>query len=780
MKKPFVTLVIVVFAFVLRAQTIEVKQDGSGDYTQIQEAVEASTDGQTVLVWPGTYFENVNLSGKDITLASLALTTGEEAYRDSTIINGNQTGSCIRVIATGGIATIAQVYGFTLTGGSGTADGSWLNGGGLFLSHSTVEVSHCIITDNIAAPGMGGGIYVYYTEVNIKNCVIRNNYSTKGGGGVIGVMYSNLTLNNNIVNNNHNHEVGGGICIGYMATVYFDTINRCSIYNNFANRGCDIYQGHLEPPLVVVVDTFSVINPDSYFISTTDDYGYEGNDISFEALHSKITPYDGDLYVDPVLGDNNNLGISPEEPLQSAAWAYSKIAVDSLERNTIHLANGIYSDSSNNEKFPLNVRPYINMVGQTSQGTIFDGMYKSQLLRGNNEVSNYSFSNLYMIRGSQADYVNIFRSDHIFVRLYIQHDNITFDSVTFDGGVSLAGWPAVSVTMDDNLKISNCTFKNIKGERVLHVADGLFEDTARIWNCRFINNQPDYDNPLYVTGGGVHLDRNRAVALVTNCLFEYNATDAFLSNNSQVWMSNCTFVNNTSSGTSIPVWVRGSKFHMYNSILYDNNMPNFWVNYTETHYSELFINHSLIEGGEESITVISGCSLEYDTATNIDADPIFTGLGENPYQIDYGSPCIDAGTLDLPSFLKLPEFDLAGNPRVVGSAIDMGAYEWNPTVGFGKPIQHSKESILNIAPNPFRSNTQITVNTIANQTIKLEVYNNFGQRVKVLMEGPTFDGVITVNWKGEDEYGTPLPLGIYHVVLVLDGQEKEEISVIKQ
>lgn len=779
MKKPFVTLLIVVFAFVLRAQTIEVKQDGSGDYTQIQEAVDASMDGQTVLVWPGTYFENVNLSGKDITLASLALTTGEEAYRDSTIINGNQTGSCIRVIASGGIATIAQVYGFTLTGGSGTADGSWLNGGGLFLSHSTVEVSHCIITYNNAAPGMGGGIYVYFTEANINNCVIRNNYSTKGGGGIIGVMYSNLTLNNNIVNNNHTHYVGGGICIGYKATVHFDTINRCSIYENFAMLGCDIHDGNLEQPLVVVVDTFTVINPDSYFISSISDGGYQV-DISFDALHSKITPYDGDIYIDPVLGDNNNSGISPEEPLQSAAWAYSKIAVDSLERNTIHLANGIYSDSSNNEKFPLNVRPYINMVGQTSQGTIFDGMYKSQLLRGNNEVSNYSFSNLYMIRGSQADYVNIFRSEHIFVRLYIQRDNISFDSVTFDGGVSLAGNGAVSIVMDNNLKMSNCTFKNTKGERVLHIADGLFEDTARIWNCRFINNQPDYDNPLYVTGGGVHLVRNRAVALVTNCLFEYNATDAFLSNNSQVWMSNCTFVNNTSPGTSIPVYIRGSKFHMYNCILYDNNMPNFWVTYTETHNSELYINHSLIEGGEESITVTTGASLEYDTATNIDADPVFTGVGENPYQIDYGSPCIDAGTLDLPSFLKIPELDLAGNPRVVGPAIDMGAYEWNPTVGFGKPIIHKKETIINVAPNPFRSNTRITVKTMANHRITLEVYNNSGQRVKVLMHGPTFDGETIVNWNGEDEYSTPLPSGIYYVVLAVDGREVEEVKLIKQ
>ena len=38
------------------AATLSVKQDGSGDYTVIQDALDAASPGDTVLVYPGRYF----------------------------------------------------------------------------------------------------------------------------------------------------------------------------------------------------------------------------------------------------------------------------------------------------------------------------------------------------------------------------------------------------------------------------------------------------------------------------------------------------------------------------------------------------------------------------------------------------------------------------------------------------------------------------------------------------------------------------------------------------
>ncbi len=94
--------------------TIIVNVNGGGDYTTIQEGINASINGDTVLVYPGTYYENVNFNGKNITLASLELTTNDESYVDSTVIDGNKNGSCIRLDTYENYATI---QGFSITKG---------------------------------------------------------------------------------------------------------------------------------------------------------------------------------------------------------------------------------------------------------------------------------------------------------------------------------------------------------------------------------------------------------------------------------------------------------------------------------------------------------------------------------------------------------------------------------------------------------------------------------------------------------------------------------------
>ena len=65
------------------------------DIETIQAGIDEAEDGDTVLVSPGTYVENINFEGKGIIVASLILTTGDEAYTDSTIIDGDENGSVV-------------------------------------------------------------------------------------------------------------------------------------------------------------------------------------------------------------------------------------------------------------------------------------------------------------------------------------------------------------------------------------------------------------------------------------------------------------------------------------------------------------------------------------------------------------------------------------------------------------------------------------------------------------------------------------------------------------
>ena len=48
------------------ATTYTISLDGTGDFTEIQDGINASIDGDTVLVYPGTYYENINYNGKNI------------------------------------------------------------------------------------------------------------------------------------------------------------------------------------------------------------------------------------------------------------------------------------------------------------------------------------------------------------------------------------------------------------------------------------------------------------------------------------------------------------------------------------------------------------------------------------------------------------------------------------------------------------------------------------------------------------------------------------------
>ena len=122
--KKLLYLFILLFSF-LSATTINIPSD----YTTIQEGIDASVDGDTVLIAQGTYTENLILE-KEIVLASHALNDDlntewiNNEYIQGTIISGPSEpvdpnyGSCL-VIRDGNIAP--TILGFTFQNGIGTA-----------------------------------------------------------------------------------------------------------------------------------------------------------------------------------------------------------------------------------------------------------------------------------------------------------------------------------------------------------------------------------------------------------------------------------------------------------------------------------------------------------------------------------------------------------------------------------------------------------------------------------------------------------------------------------
>jgi len=108
----------------LNGTNILVDLEGEGNCIMILEGIDVAADGDTVLVLPGRYYENIDFSGKTIIVESRLLMTGNNYFISHTIIDSNQTGTCFLVNSGEGEVTL--LCEFTLCNGSGIYE---VNGG---------------------------------------------------------------------------------------------------------------------------------------------------------------------------------------------------------------------------------------------------------------------------------------------------------------------------------------------------------------------------------------------------------------------------------------------------------------------------------------------------------------------------------------------------------------------------------------------------------------------------------------------------------------------------
>ena len=203
--------------------TLEVGPSGY-PYTSIQAAITDANAGDTVLVHAGTYVENINFSGKAITVRSANGAAG-------TIIDGNASGSVVTFNSGEGSGSILD--GFTIRNGSGNGSGN--GGGGIYCSSSAPTITNCTITGNTAY--FGGGIGCRYSSApTITNCIVSGNTAYIGGG--IYSRESSPTITNCTISGNEGTATGGGIESDAGTSAI---ITNCTITGNTAGNGGGFY-----------------------------------------------------------------------------------------------------------------------------------------------------------------------------------------------------------------------------------------------------------------------------------------------------------------------------------------------------------------------------------------------------------------------------------------------------------------------------------------------------------------------------------------------------------
>ena len=908
------TLLNVVFVCYTFADTINIP----ADYITIQAGINASTNGDTVLVQPGTYIENINYNGKNITVGSLFLTTADTSYISQTIIDGDSVDSVVKF--ENGEDTTAVLNGFTIQNGSASYGGGiychldsspnlvnltiigntayeYTGGGICCMDNCNPNLVNVTISGNSASSifyGWGGGIYCYNSSPNLMNVTISNNTSTDGGGvycyysnpslvnvtvngnsandtgggiycywesspilenvtisnntaihyggGIFGHVNSSLSLKNlTIIGNTAYEHTGGGICCmdncninlenvtitsnsandtgggiycDYSSILNFSSENRCNIYSNTVSNG----RGYGADILAissyvidVIVDTFTVMTPNDYYASPI-------NNFIFDILHSIYSLINSDVYVS-ISGDNNNSGTSPDEPFKTIKYALSRIYSDSMNVNTIHLGEGIFSNSTNGETFPLHWSNYVNLAGSGENETILDANNTSGVMKLD-YVNDVIIEHITITNGNAnmgggiycwnsspiLQNVTITGNSYAYDGGGIYCDNacpilenvtITNNSVSCDGGGifcknnSAPSLNNVIITGNSASKGGGicCRFNSspnlinviITGNSASFDGGGIdceFESSPSLKNVTITGNSAGFD------GGGIDCEQNSSpilenVTITDNIAYYGNGGGISCYDDSYPSFDKVTITNNIACVDGGGIYCKyQSSPNIINSIVSDNT-GNYGIYVYSDNPTITYSNFYNNEGGNfygvnDSLGVNVSTNANGDSCDafyNIQLDPLFVDPLNGDYHLSWvnypipdstKSPCIDAGDPNSP-------------PDPDGTVADMGAFYFNQNVSVDDPQEISNYMLTNY-PNPISSNfNDLTVSFAIHKPgkVKVQLFNIRGQMIATLIDEDKNIGDYTISHSVND-----LSSGIYFTKMSIDGIDKEIKKVV--
>lgn len=249
----------------------------------IQNYIDLSSDGDTVIVRPGHYYENLDLKGKAIALRSLAgpaetildgslkpepvitcrsMESNRTIIEGFTITNGSGHTEALNTVWGGGVLCISsqpQILGNIIMQNHVESDGfgaAWgggifivgppgaepiiiqnnvllennasVNGGGAWLEAPCIFANN-LIKANSTTMGDGGGIYITGPEIAVIGNVFVNNRAGDHGGGIF-VIEADVSIENNVmVANQSNTQIasdcsGGAIWVSGKASIISNTI----------------------------------------------------------------------------------------------------------------------------------------------------------------------------------------------------------------------------------------------------------------------------------------------------------------------------------------------------------------------------------------------------------------------------------------------------------------------------------------------------------------------------------------------------------------------------
>lgn len=543
---------------------------------------------------------------------------------------------------------------------------------------------------------------------NNSSPVVADNIFTGAGGHAMDCGTGNpVIVNNTFVGNNSG------------AVVLYD-YNRAWIANNiFADNRVGIWSNH--PDLTVVRNN-------CFYRNNGGDYQGPQGAIPIADLGGGSLPVFGNISADPRFAapDLGNYHIQPDSPCVDAGHDGDGLVFSDIDgqRRFPAYKLDIGADESNGQRW--DVQPRIVRVSTAGDDANDGGSWASakRTIQAAVDVAAQTGGEVWVARGAYVDDSHSLRLGAILLPSYVSlyggfagtetarsqrnwHANVTslanhqmgvgviaslegrwnarVDGFTIHAarGEGQPGGTALYLQCGSPI-IENCILTGDGQNAVLihgnmtaaRIAHCVLEDCAGpLSAAQFEGSSPEFDGDIIRNNKspGRIVDVNRCVlAIMRNCLVQDNQAGGavvsfpFPSPQYGGQMVNNTFANNTGS---VEFQARYAGSVSANNIFAFNDPP---------------FNGAPVDAPETHNNCFYPASFTSDAHGNIGANPLFVDPEHGDYRLQAASPCVDAGDAGL----ALPgEVDLAGNPRVQGSGVDMGAYEFASPPGLADAVR---------------------------------------------------------------------------------------------
>jgi predicted outer membrane repeat protein len=240
------------------------------------------------------------------------------------------------------------------------------------------------------------------------------------------------------------------------------------------------------------------------------------------------------------------------------------------------------------------------------------------------------------------------------------YSSSSFTNCSFSGNSAEQNGGAV-YSYSSPSSFTNCSFSgNSAGGSGGAAYFGSYSNSS-FTNCSFSGNSAEQN------GGAVDFYSSHSNSSFINCSFSGNSAEqnggAVYSSSYSSSFTNCSFYRNTSGMAQGGAIFQNAGGTIRNCIFYQNIGRNVENDISST--QTFSIDYSLVNA-------ISATVFDYG-AHNISGDPRFVDPENGDLRLRSDSPAIDAGDNATVQGIQV---DLANDPRIVGSAVDMGAYEY--------------------------------------------------------------------------------------------------------